>query len=140
MPDYLTCVMKSEAPEKTLSDFVRILDESGYRGKIKIAYDEWNLRGWHHPGFPRKTVQNYSDPEVQRLIRAREINDIASQYTMADALFSASFFNACLRHADDVAMAKNCSAGPVSQDDRASAGNNSLACKSETIHVDLTRH
>jgi alpha-N-arabinofuranosidase len=86
MPDYLTCIMKSEEPEKTLVDFVRILDESGYRGKIKIAYDEWNLRSWHHPKFPRT-------------------NEIPSQYTMADALFTASFFNACLRHADDVAMA-----------------------------------
>jgi alpha-N-arabinofuranosidase len=104
-PDYLTCIMKSEGPEENLDDFIRILGESGYRGKIKIAYDEWNLRGWHHPGFPRKAVQDYSDPEVQRLIKAREINDIPSQYTMADALFSASFFNACLRHADDVGMA-----------------------------------
>lgn len=105
MPDYLTCIMQSEGPENNISKFVGILDESGYRGKIKIAYDEWNLRGWHHPGFPRTTVQDYSDPKVQELIKAREKNNIASQYTMADALFSASFFNACLRHADDVAMA-----------------------------------
>lgn len=105
MPDYLTCIMKSEGPEQTLKKFIGILDESGYRGKIKVAYDEWNLRAWHHPGFPRKTVQDYSDPEVQRLIKARELNDIPSQYTMADALFTASFFNACLRHAEDVAMA-----------------------------------
>jgi alpha-N-arabinofuranosidase len=105
MPDYLTCIMKSEGPEKSIENFINILDESGYRGKIKIAYDEWNLRGWHHPGFPRNTVQNYSDPEVQRLVKARDLNDIPSQYTMADALFSASFFNACLRHADDVEMA-----------------------------------
>ena len=104
MPDYLTCIMYSEGPEQTISDYVRILDEAGYRGKIKIAYDEWNLRSWHHPKFPRLTVQDYSDPEVQRLIKAREKNEIPSQYTMADALFTASFFNACLRHADDVAM------------------------------------
>ncbi len=105
MPDYLTCIVKSEEPAKTLVDFVRILDESGYRGKIKIAYDEWNLRSWHHPKFPRMTVQNYQDPEVIRLVKERERNEIPSQYTMADALFTASFFNACLRHADDVAMA-----------------------------------
>lgn len=104
-PDYLTCIMKAEEPEKSLTNFIGILDESGYRGKIKIAYDEWNMRSWHHPGFPRMTVQKYSDPEVQRLIKARDLNEIASQYTMADALFSASFFNACLRHADDVGMA-----------------------------------
>lgn len=105
MPDYLTCIMHSEGPEQTVSDFVRILEESGWRGKIKIAYDEWNLRGWHHPGFPRTTVQDYADTEVQRLVKARRLNDIPSQYTMADALFTASFFNACLRHAEDVAMA-----------------------------------
>jgi alpha-N-arabinofuranosidase len=105
MPDYLTCIMQSEGPEKSISKFVNILEESGYRGKIKIAYDEWNLRSWHHPGFPRLTVQDYDDPEVIELVRAREKNEIPSQYTMADALFSASFFNACLRHADDVGMA-----------------------------------
>ncbi len=104
-PDYLTCIMHSEEPERSLTGYIRILDEAGYRGKIKIAYDEWNLRGWHHPGFPRNAVQKYSEPEVQRLVQARDINDLASQYTMADALFSASFFNACLRHAEDVGMA-----------------------------------
>ena len=104
-PDYLTCIMKSELPQETISKFIGVLDESGYRGRIKIAFDEWNLRAWHHPGFPRKTVQNYSDPEIAKLVKAREENDVASQYTMADALFSASFFNACIRHADDVGMA-----------------------------------
>lgn len=105
MPDYLTCIMQSEAPEKTIGSFIGVLEESGYRGRIKIAYDEWNLRSWHHPGFPRKTVQNYADPEVAKLVEARAKSDLAQQYTMADALFSASFFNACLRHAEDVGMA-----------------------------------
>jgi alpha-L-arabinofuranosidase len=105
MPDYLTCIMKSEGPERSITRVVGILDEAGYRGRIKIAYDEWNLRGWYHPNFPRTTVQDYSDPELVRLVKEREKNDIPSQYTMADALFNASFFNACLRHADDVAMA-----------------------------------
>ncbi len=104
-PDYLTCIMKSARPEETIARFVGVLEESGYRGRIKIAFDEWNLRGWHHPGFPRRTVQDYADPEVVRLVKAREKNAIASQYTMADALFSASFLNACLRHAEDVGMA-----------------------------------
>ena len=105
MPDYLTCIMESEAPEDLIANYIGVLGESGCRGRIKIAFDEWNLRGWHHPGFPRKEVQNYADPEVIRLVAEREKNDIASQYTMADALFSASFFNACLRHAEDVGMA-----------------------------------
>jgi len=104
-PDYLSCIMHSEGPEETIARFIGVLDESGFRGRIKIAFDEWNLRGWHHPGFPRKTVQDYADPEVINLVKEREKNAIASQYTMADALFSASFLNACLRHAEDVGMA-----------------------------------
>lgn len=105
MPDYRTCIVKSEGPEQMISDYVAVLAEAGYRGRIKIAFDEWNLRGWHHEGFPRKTIQDYNDPEIKRLVAAREKNHIASQYTMADALFAASFLNACLRHADDVGMA-----------------------------------
>jgi len=105
IPDYLTCIMKSDAPENEIANYTRVLDEAGFRGKIKIAFDEWNLRSWHHPGFPRRTVQNYADPEVMRLVAERDKSDIASQYTMADALFSASFLNACLRHAEDVGMA-----------------------------------
>jgi alpha-L-arabinofuranosidase len=105
MPDYLTCIMHSESPEQMIANYIGVLQESGCRGRIKIAFDEWNLRGWHHEGFPRKEVQDYANPEVIRLVAAREKNHIASQYTMADALFSASFLNACLRHAEDVGMA-----------------------------------
>lgn len=105
MPDYMTCIMTSEGPERTIVDTIKILDEAGYRGRIKIAFDEWNLRGWHHPGFPRKEVADDDDSEVIELVKARDKNLIASQYTMADALFTASFLNACLRHADDVGMA-----------------------------------
>jgi alpha-N-arabinofuranosidase len=105
MPDYLSCIMLSNGPEQTIVSVIDILDEAGYRGKIKIAFDEWNLRGWHHPGFPRKSVSAPHDPKVKELIQARDKNAIASQYTMADALFSASFLNACLRHPDDIGMA-----------------------------------
>jgi alpha-L-arabinofuranosidase len=104
-PDYQTCILKSGGPEATISRVVKLLDEAGCRGRIKIAFDEWNLRGWHHPGFPRKEVSDRRDPAVAELIRARDKNAIPSQYTMADALFSASFLNACLRHAEDVSMA-----------------------------------
>jgi alpha-N-arabinofuranosidase len=104
-PDYLTCIMHSGGPETTITRVIEVLEEAGYRGRIKIAFDEWNLRGWHHPGFPRKQVSDPRDPAVTELIRARDKNAVASQYTMADALFSASFLNACLRHAEDVGMA-----------------------------------
>ena len=104
-PDYLTCIMASEGPEATIRRVIDLLDEAGHRGRIKIAFDEWNLRGWHHPGFPRKQVSDRSDPAVADLIQARAKNALAAQYTLADALFSASFLNACLRHAADVGMA-----------------------------------
>jgi alpha-N-arabinofuranosidase len=84
---------------------IDILQETGCRGRIRIAFDEWNLRGWHHPGFPRKQAVDPNDQAAIELIRKRDINAIASQYSMADALFSASFLNACLRHAEDVGMA-----------------------------------
>ena len=72
------------------------------RGRIKIAFDEWNLRSWHHPGFSghRARKVDYQDPEIIALIKAREKSLEPSLYTMADALFCASFFNACLRNAD----------------------------------------
>jgi len=105
MPDYLSCIMLPDGPEQTITGVIDVLKEAGCRGRVKIAFDEWNLRGWHHPGFPRKQVSDESDPAVAALIAKREINAIASQYSMADALFSASFLNACLRHAEDVGMA-----------------------------------
>ena len=36
---------------------------------------------------------------------ARRTNDVATTYTMADALFAACFLNTCLRHSDVVKMA-----------------------------------
>lgn len=95
---YMECMMRTEAPENDIQKAIDILDEAGYgNGKIKIAYDEWNLRGWHHPwhGDFRKGFE----------IEARRKNDIASTYTLADALFSACFLNACLRHSDIVEIA-----------------------------------
>jgi alpha-N-arabinofuranosidase len=41
----------------------------------------------------------------QEVVDARDKNDIASTYTMTDAVFSAGFLNACLRNADIVTMA-----------------------------------
>ena len=62
MPDYLTCIMLSDGPEKAIADCIGVLEESGLRGRIKIAYDEWNLRGWHHPGFPEKRCRTMPTP------------------------------------------------------------------------------
>jgi alpha-L-arabinofuranosidase len=94
---FIDCMMRSGEPEKDIKRTVHMLDETGFRGKIKIAFDEWNLRGWHHPvlGDFRKEM-DYA---------ARDKNDINATYTMADALFTACFLNSCLRNARDVEIA-----------------------------------
>tara|TARA_Y100001968_G_scaffold316910_1_gene345309 strand:- start:88 stop:843 length:756 start_codon:yes stop_codon:yes gene_type:complete len=99
--------MLSEKPDGHISSIIKSIDKAGMRGRINIAFDEWNLRSWHHPGFsghnPRKV--DYQDPKIMALIKARDKSLQPSLYTMADALFCASFFNACLRNADHVTMA-----------------------------------
>jgi alpha-N-arabinofuranosidase len=103
--DYLTAITKSELPDAYLRIVIESLRKAGL-ARIKIAFDEWNLRAWQHPGFPRNRVKDFDDPVIRELVeRRRAQNDVAHQYTMADALFAASFLNACLRHADDVGMA-----------------------------------
>jgi len=103
---YMEAITKSECPEAYIALVCKSLDDVGVGGRIKVAFDEWNLRAWQHPGFPRNKIEDFKDPKVLELVerRVRE-NDLAEQYTMADALFAASFLNACLRHADDVGMA-----------------------------------
>ncbi len=89
----------------TVSDSIRrtrgLLNALGLEKRIRIAYDEWNLRGWYHPkihsAIPSASKEEYLYP--------RDGNDINSIYTMADAVFSACFLNECLRNADIVGMA-----------------------------------
>ena len=95
--DYATCMMRAGGPEQSIVAVERLLASTGHAGRIGIAFDEWNLRGWHHPGLP----VGFSAEQIA----ARDRNDRNATYTMADALFSASFLNACLRHADTVKMA-----------------------------------
>ena len=104
--DYLTAITKSEWPEAYIRLVIDSLAESDRGSHLKIAFDEWNLRAWQHPGFPRASVEDYQAPDVRELVELRrKQNDVARQYTMADALFAASFLNACLRHSDHVTMA-----------------------------------
>lgn len=95
---YIDCMMKTDAPEADIVRTIDILREAGLGdGRIKIAYDEWNLRNWHHPW--------HGDLRRGFDLEARRKNDINATYTQADALFSACFLNACLRHADWVEIA-----------------------------------
>jgi len=70
-------------------------------GRIKIAFDEWNLRSWHHPNV--HTIRQGVDKNSY--ITPRDLNDDNSTYTMADAVFTACFLNAMHRHCDIVGMA-----------------------------------
>ncbi len=106
-PDYLTCMLLTEKPDAHVGAVVSAIEAAGMGGRLSIAFDEWNLRSWHHPGFsghhPRQV--DPADPEVIALLKARDKSLEPSLYTMADALFCASFFNACLRHPGEVSMA-----------------------------------
>lgn len=78
-----------------------LLMAMGLEGKIKIAYDEWNLRSWHHPNVicvkQGLTKEDYLYP--------RDKNDRNQDYTMADAVFTACFLNTLNRNSDIVGMA-----------------------------------
>ena len=97
--DYLKCMSHCEAPEKQIRQAADLLDQNGAGDRVRIAFDEWNLRGWHHPGFPGGGGDRLD------LIRERDENDLNETYTMADAVFSGSFLNSCLRNATQVQMA-----------------------------------
>ncbi len=97
--DYLHCMSFCDGPEQQIRKAVELLEQNGFGGKIRIAFDEWNLRGWHHPGFPGGGANRVDE------IRERDENDLNETYTMADAVFSGCFLNACLRQAEHVHMA-----------------------------------
>lgn len=78
-----------------------LLMAMGLEKKIKIAYDEWNLRGWHHPNV-HTVRQGISEASY---LMPRDLNDRNQDYTMADAVFSACFLNTLNRNCDIVGMA-----------------------------------
>jgi len=92
---YIDCMMRTEQPAWEITSTIKILEKAKLRGRVKIAFDEWNLRGWHHPTFPG------GGADKSRIVD-RDKNDINATYTMADALFSACFLNTCLRNCGDV--------------------------------------
>lgn len=78
--------------------------------RIKIAFDEWNLRAWYHPNIMDiwyREGKRHEDKDFydKMVIGERAKNDVNSTYTMADAIFSAAFLNTCLRNCDIVKMA-----------------------------------
>jgi len=108
--DYDTVMLRTGEDVSGVINRVRAyLTALGLEKKIKIAYDEWNLRAWYHPhvmDVANRDVQRHEDEEFyNKLIAARNMNDNNSIYTMADAVFSGAFLNTCLRNCDLVKMA-----------------------------------
>ena len=99
--DYRQSMAYTADLERDIRRVRGLLMAFGLEKKIKIAFDEWNLRGWHHPGV--HTVLQSEDP--QYYIKARDLNDRNQDYTMADAVFTACFLNTLNRNADIVGMA-----------------------------------
>ncbi len=95
---YADCMMRSVKPEAQIFDTIAILEEAELSDRVRIAFDEWNLRGWHHPG-------NYPIRKSEELLKERDKNDLNDTYTMADACFSGCFLNACIRQAKHIYMA-----------------------------------
>ena len=77
-----------------------LLAAMGLEKKIHIAFDEWNLQGWYHPGVHLDNPETDED----KWLKARDKNDDNSQYTMTDAVFTACVLNMFLRHANSVKM------------------------------------
>ena len=109
--DYDTVMLRTGTDISGSIDRVRAyLTALGLEKRIKIAYDEWNLRGWYHPNFidtwNRDAYRNEDEDFFRSKVHAeRDKNDNNSIYTMADAVFSAAFLNICLRNCDIVKMA-----------------------------------
>ena len=93
---YDSIIARAFEPEARIVKAKHILGALGYLGKIRIAFDEWNLRGWCHPKFMEFGPADHA---------LMDKNDINSNYNMADAVFTACFLNSCLRHCDVVGMA-----------------------------------
>lgn len=72
-----------------------LLELTGLSDRVRIAFDEWNPRYWHHPGHAGREL-----PDLSEWAK----NDDNSTYTMADAVLHACFLNAALRHCRNVAM------------------------------------
>lgn len=109
-PDYSSIILRTGKDLSQSIDRVRAhLTAMGLEKKIKIAYDEWNLRGWYHPYimdiWNRENKRNEDETRYNEIINERGKNDVNSVYTMADAVFSACFLNTCLRNCDIVQMA-----------------------------------
>ena len=98
---YEQCMAFTDRIDHSVREARGMLAALRLEGKIKIAFDEWNLRSWHHPNV--HTIKQGVGKDSY--VTPRDKNDDNSVYTMADAVFTACFLNAMNRHCDVVGMA-----------------------------------
>ncbi|NLB90948.1 MAG: alpha-N-arabinofuranosidase, partial [Clostridiales bacterium] len=98
---YEECMAYTANLDSSVKKVLGILEATGYIDKIKISFDEWNLRGWYHPNAHGK----YMPVDKQEYITPRDKNDDNSSYTMADAVFTACFLNMLNRYCNHIQMA-----------------------------------
>lgn len=99
--DYEAVMAYTNLTERSIAQVRGLLTAMKLEKKIKIAFDEWNLRGWYHPNV--HTIEQGRTKE--EYLYPRDKNDDNSKYTMADAIFTACFLNALNRNCDIVGMA-----------------------------------
>lgn len=98
---YEECMAYTDDLDAPVRQVRGLLTVFGLEKNIKIAYDEWNLRAWYHPNI----MDLYQGTSPEEYLNPRNDNDINSQYTMADAVFTGSFLNMCIRNSDIIGMA-----------------------------------
>ena len=98
---YEECMAFTDHIDHAVGEVRGMLAAMRLEGQIRIAFDEWNLRSWHHPNV--HTIKQGVGKESY--LTPRDKNDDNSIYTMADAVFSACFLNAMNRNCDIVGMA-----------------------------------
>lgn len=101
LADYEACMAYTDRIDRQVDVVRGMLKTLDLEKRIKIAFDEWNLRSWHHPNV--HTIKQ--GIEKWEYITPRDLNDDNSVYTMADAVFTACFLNAMNRNCDIVKMA-----------------------------------
>jgi alpha-N-arabinofuranosidase len=92
---YEQMIARSSHAERLIARAEHMLQLTGLSDRVRIAFDEWNPRYWHHPGHAGREL-----PDLSEWAK----NDDNSTYTMADAVLHACFLNAALRHCQSVAM------------------------------------
>ena len=100
LEDYDTCINYIRDLEKPVRQVKGLLTALGH-DHIRIAYDEWNLRAWYHPNI----MDLYQGLTEDEYLTPRNDNDLNSQYTMADGVFTAAFLNMCIRNSNIIGMA-----------------------------------